>query len=487
MTAGVQKFGIGLCVTASLFVIVSRSHAIDSKAWATTRYNVQIHIAVDSAADPGVVSDDELIRKIDEQIHSLIYPLWNVEFVASQGAERIRVLERLDELEEFEEQYSSDFDKHLFLSIRASITGLEIACRERDHLTGRWTPVLRRTVRQELLLAEQCFKLICETFAPLAMVRIDPENDKVTHLDFMGAALSRSTEDELFVHRTTVFEPFLYRSKRSGGKATENLLAVPWTYLTRNERVSHGWKTEIFSGTRLPFGSRRRAGIDTIALAVKTTLPSTRVRFCASHDKSLGLAGYDVFQKLPGDKEFVSLGTTDQTGSVTVQRGAFPITVIALRSDAEVLAQVPILPGISREIDIPISDDAARLMVQESLTTFKEQLIDIVARRNILIARTRDQLKKGKKQEAQKLLDQLDELPNRSALSRQLDGVENNSEYRSENPRVQAKIERMLAESRKLLSSFLSTREIIELEVEVNNSETTSVEKTSAEPTERQL
>jgi small-conductance mechanosensitive channel len=121
------------------------------------------------------------------------------------------------------------------------------------------------------------------------------------------------------------------------------------------------------------------------------------------------------------------------------------------------------------------------------LTTFKEQLIDVVARRNILIARTRDQLKKGKKQEARKLLDQLDELPNRSALSRQLDGVENNSENRSENPRVQAKIERMLADSRKLLGSFLSTREIIELEVEVNNSETTSVEKTPAEPTERQL
>ncbi len=85
------------------------------------------------------------------------------------------------------------------------------------------------------------------------------------------------------------------------------------------------------------------------------------------------------------------------------------------------------------------------------------------------------------------MLDELDELPNRSALSRQLDGVENNAENRSENSRVQAKIDRMLADSRKLLSNFLSTREIIELEVEVNNSDTTSLEKSPVEPTKRQL
>jgi hypothetical protein len=225
----------------------------------------------------------------------------------------------------------------------------------------------------------------------------------------------------------------------------------------------------------------RRAGIEIIALPLKQYLSSTRVRFHTSHQDTIGLSGYEVFTKQSNGKQFLPLGVTDDTGSVVVPRGESPITLLALRSESQLLAQVPIAVGTSKMIDIPIADDAARLSVQAELTSFKELLVDTVARRNILMARIRDQLAKGKQPEADKLFKQLDELPKRAAMNRQLDAIANNSAHRSENKRVQAKIDRLIADSRELLGSFLSNNELLELESEIRTSAST-VEEVEATP-----
>ena len=230
----------------------------------------------------------------------------------------------------------------------------------------------------------------------------------------------------------------------------------------------------VYSGTRRPFGARRRAGIDVVALEIKPVAEATRVRFHAVHDKSVGLAGYEVFEKAANGDEFQPAGFTDQDGSILVKRGDFPITLVTLRSDSQPLVQVPVAAGASREIQIPVSDDAARLLVQETLTTFKEQLVDIVARRNILMARARNQLHNGKTKEARELIAEIGDLPTRANLDRYLATLERDPASKSENQRVQAKIDRMFADSRKLMSTYLTTRELMELQSEVNNSQNAS-------------
>jgi hypothetical protein len=461
-----------LCYLAAAVLVAATSvaFAVDDKSWSTSPYRVQLHLAVESAANPGMISAEQLARQIDQRIQANISPLWNTELIVHQGSQKTKLFNHLHELEGYKEDYPSTFDKQLFLTLKARLDGVRIACRERDNFTGRWTSPLEKTVRQELLLSEQCFALICETFAPLAIVRLDTTDEQRVFLDLKGADLVQQSGEQLFVSQGAVYQPFFVRSKPSANSSTSRIIEVPWTYLAVEELKAAAWQGLIYSGTRRPFGVRRRAGIEIKALAIKMPLPATRVRFHASHDKSLSLAGYEVFEKLPTDGEFAPLAVTDQQGIVSVTCGDAPIKWLALRSDSQLLAQVPVAPGSAPQIEIPIADDVARLLVQEMLTSFKEQLIDVVARRNILIARTRDQLQQGNSQQARKLLDEIGDLPTRANLDRSLGSIEGNPAHRSANPRVQAKIDRLLADSRKLLGNFLSTREILELETEVNAS-----------------
>ncbi len=470
MTTARRQLAVkNLCCLAMAVLLAGASvaHAADDKSWSTSPYRVQLHLAIESTASPGMISAQQLAKKLDQRIHADISPLWNAEVIVHQGSQRTNLLKRLPELERDEHAYPATFDKQLFLTVAAQLDGIHIACRERDTFTGRWTPTQRETVRQELLLSEQCFALICETFAPLAIVRMDTTDEHRAFLDMKGADLILQTDEQLFVSPGAVYQPFLVRAKPSTMSATR-IIDVPWTYLAVEEPTEAAWQSRIYSGSRRPFGVRRRAGIEIMALAVKTPLPATRVRFHASHDKSLGLAGYEVFEKLPTDAEFTPLAVTDREGTVSVARGDAPIKWLAVRSDSQLLAQVPVVAGSAPQVEIPLADDVARLLVQETLTSFKERLIDVVARRNILMARTRDQLQQGNLEQARKLLDQIGDLPTRANLDRTLGTIEGNPAHRSANPRVQAKIDRLLADSRKLLGSFLSAREILELETEVN-------------------
>lgn len=473
---------LGVAIVASMGDASAPARAAEDKSWANSAYQVQLQIAVDSSRTPGLISLVQLASDLEREIRNLIYPLWKMEIVRHDGAEGAKLFAQFSELEQHEVDLAGNFDKQMFLTAEVVPTGLRIACRERDRLTGRWTPTLERLVRQELLLSRHCFELICETFAPLAKVQVDMEVEEYVTLDMKGAEVARPNGEELFVFKDAVYQPFLVRMKRGENATAGQLVTIPWTYLTVQEQLASSWKCAVYSGTRRPFGARRRAGIETIALAIKPNLPATRVRFHASHDESLGLSGYEVFQKKAGDSQFTPLAITKADGSIVVKRGGYPVKMLALRSDTELLAQLPVVPGAVAEVEVPIADDMARLLVQESLTSFKEQLIDVVARRNILIARIRDSLKKGDRAQARKLLDGLNDLPTRANMNQLLENVERNLTNRSENPRVQAKIDMLFAESRKLLSNFLSTREIIELEVEVNQSQEASPESsTSAE------
>jgi hypothetical protein len=459
----------GLAITATC-ALPTMGAAQDQKTWSTRRYQVQIHLAFDAAANPGSTTAQELQQQLDQNIRLHIYPLWNCEIVGQSGASRQVMLQQIDNNEKLSEFNSAGFDKHLYLTVQGTGLGWKMVCREYDKLTDRWTPVLAAEIKQDMVLAESCLELICRTFSPLAMIRIDPDNAEHVHLDFMGAELPRQTDEELFIKPSTVFETLMLRRQRGASMSHQSMVSIPWTYVVAEESVDFSWTAQVFSGNRRPFAMSKRAGIEIIAIPLKEFLPNTRVRFHTSHQNSAGLAGYEIFSKEANAKQFLPLGVTDHTGSILVPRGKSPITLLALRSESQLLAQVPVAPGTAESINIPISDDAARLSVQAALTSFKELLVDTVARRNILIARIRDQLAKGKQQEADKLFKQLDELPTRAGLNRQLDTIANNSAHKSTNKRVQAKIDRLIADNRELLGSFLSNNELLELGSEIRNS-----------------
>jgi hypothetical protein len=456
----------------ALMAAWSDARAADDKAWSTAEYGVCIHVAVDSAANPGIV-DASFVPRLEQHIRRNLYPYWKSEITSHSGGQQSILLRQLDQLDHLKAEFETGADKTIYLTVTATGGGIHLACREHDVLTDRWTPVVAREVRQELILPQCCFELVYDTFAPRATVQIAPDNDQRAVLAFQGAELLSDVNKSLLTAPLNVFQPYLVRTSRSGASAGR-VIEVPWTYLVTEDADGSSWNAEVYAGTRRPFGARRRAGVDIVALELKPVASGTQLRFHAGHDQSQALAGYEVFEKAADADEFQPAGFTDGNGSVRIARGDFPVTLVALRAEAQPLAQVPVAAGAMQELNVPVSDDVARLRVQESLTTFCEQMVDVVARRNILMARARDQLQKGKQKQAKDLLGQIGDLPTRANMDRYLATLERDPASHSENPRVQVKIDRLFADSRKMMSTYLTTRELLELEAEINSSASAS-------------
>jgi hypothetical protein len=95
-------------------------------------------------------------------------------------------------------------------------------------------------------------------------------------------------------------------------------------------------------------------------------------------------------------------------------------------------------------------------------------LIDIVARRSILMARVRARMEEGQLDEAKQLLAELDDLPGRAQFDQLITTAERSPKNASRDAKIQARIDKLFADTRVLLGRFLDIRQISDLRNEVN-------------------
>ena len=446
------------------------TQAAEQKYWELSPYRIQLHVAVDDSQRPQPELGARLLANLKKQIRATVYPLWTTEITLTTGPAKQRLLTQIHQLENTSsEALATGCDKHIFLTATATPLGITLQSREFDCTTRRWGAVQQRHIRQAWMLPAQCFDLICQTFAPLATIRQLPDQDKGKEilLRFRGSDLPQQTDLSFLNVPGEAYQPLMVRTSSSGEVKADSIRNIPWTYLTLAEQKEEGWHAAVHTGTRRPFGVRRRGRIEHLALAIRKPTGTTQVRFHARHDATQSLTGYEVFRREPTATGSHPLGLTNTRGSVTVLPGKSMVTLLFLRSEGQLLAKVPVIPGAKALIEVPIADDTARLRAQASLTSLTEQLIDTVAQRNILVARVRDRIHNGKIEEAQELFTILDNLPGRAKFNQGIKSAENRKLNHSADPKVQARIEKLFADTRKLLSRFLNTKQISELQGEL--------------------
>ncbi|MEM8947531.1 MAG: hypothetical protein AAGD11_20325 [Planctomycetota bacterium] len=460
-------------VVATQLCLEANTRAATQKYWELSPYRVSLNIAIDDAAQPRPGASQALLAALTTELRTTIYPLWKTTMVIASGEDKQRLQTVLDEPESPPEglldisKLVSGSDKQIFLCVRVTRTGIELRCREFDCTTQRWGVTRRRSVRQHSMLHENCFDLVCQTFSPLATIRSLPDSDSEVLLKFKGSELPQQADLSFLTVSGEPLQPMMVRTSSSGEIKADSIRDIPWTYLTLADQQDDGWHGKVHTGTRRPFGVRRRGRIEHLALSLRAPSGSTQVRFYARHDSTVGLTGYEVFRREPDATESVALGLTDGDGSVELTPTDQAVSLLFLRSEGQLLAKVPIVPGAKPLVEVPIADDTARLRAQSALTSLTEQLIDTVAKRNILIARVRDRIKNGDVDDAQELFTELDGLPGRSQFDRDIQTEKQRKLHQSSDPKVQARIDKLFADTRKLLSRFLSTKPISEVQGEL--------------------
>jgi hypothetical protein len=459
---------IAACALVAGIAMPVPAAADDARPWEIAPYRVRVTLATDDQLRPESGLESELARIVRQRTDSALRPLWALDLqIAVDAAAKRTCFDPVEMAWSDLEPEQRAFDKLLWLGVEATPTAYKLTCREFDAYTRRWGTTLHRDVAQRAYLAEACFRLLADAFTPLARIET-PDDEGRTPLVMKGGGLPRPDGPDLLIASDDVFLPLLRRTSRGGELAEGGIVSLPWTYLVAAEPNGAGWTAQLSTALRNPLSGRRRGSIEQLAVALGPTSEPVRVRFFARSNREQLLVGYEVFRVTDETAPPQLVGLTGADGVIEVPPQGEPVTALILRSDGQVLAKMLVAPGTAPIIDAPIADDAVRLAAQGEMQAVREELIDVVARRAILVARVQTALKDGDVAKARELMDQLNSLPTASAFASRIQRLQDRLPA-SDDPGVRQTVEGLYSSTRELLAKFLDARTIINLQAEINS------------------
>jgi hypothetical protein len=167
---------------------------------------------------------------------------------------------------------------------------------------------------------------------------------------------------------------------------------------------------------------------------------------------------YEVHAQNVGEESLALVGQSDRNGEIVVSPGSTPLQLLTVKHGGAVLARLPVVSVAEPKLEVPLPDDDVRLQAELRLAALREEIIDVVARRNILIARTKQEIDKNHLDQAQGLLNTLDQLPGRPQFNQLLSREARL--HRSEDPHVQKNIDLMISATQDVLGRYLDSEPI---------------------------
>jgi nucleotide-binding universal stress UspA family protein len=445
------------------------------KHWELEPYRIRVVLALDA---PSAMADRlaaALPEYLANRVETAIGPTWRLSTSVADGVIRHRLLAGLDGLSDTAlgsgghrseavvgiDPSHSDADKLVVVTVRATPLGYELSGREYDFYVERWGPTLHRSFAQQAALPERLFVLLCQAVAPLARLDIDPTDERRVVLHLRGAGLPHKDDGLPWAEPGDVFLPILRRTTREGMLVPNGIEAVPWTYVQATQVDDGRIVGQLLSGTKRPLGVRRRGRVEQLAIAIRPELSETTIRLHSRTHPDKSLVGYQVFVQNPGQEATEPIGVSDSDGLIRIAKGGPQIRLLYVKSSDQILARVPIVPGAERLVDVPLPDDDVHQQAEARLAALREQLIDVVARRNIFMTRVRQKIEAGQFQQAENLLEALDDLPGRAQFNQAL--AREARLHRSDDPQVQRRIDRLFAATQLVLGQYLDVRPINKL------------------------
>jgi hypothetical protein len=469
-----------LAVATACWALVARA-AESNDVWQAEPYRIHAQLAIDAPGDLADQLAEQLPNYLKARVNASIGIFWRLQTELASGPLRHHLIDNINSFTAADiADGPPDEDKRLLLSVRATPWGYELQAREFDRYVQRWGPTIRRTTRQREALPEQLFQLVEQAVSPLAQVRPDPQNPQQVVFDFRGSDLPPSSVDFSSSKPGEVFLPIVRVTTRAGTLVANGAAVVPWTYLEVIEPPDGTTPPigKVVSATQRPLEVRHgRKALVAIGLRADPGDSTLRLQARTTPDKPL--VGYEVYAQNIDEKPMRLVGLSDGAGKVTVTPGKSTIQMLYVKIDGTYLARLPIVPGAEDNIAVPLPDVDVQMRVAARLSAFREDMVDLVARRNIIMARVRQQIEDKDFAQARELLGSLDELPGPTQFGQTLDREA--ARHRTKDLQVQRRIDSLFSQTRTALGKFLDPRVIGELHEELQQAESPDKEIQSAE------
>jgi hypothetical protein len=425
--------------------------AAGQAAWEFSPYQVRVRLAV--AARPQLPAPliETLSRQILDRADAAQGAVWTAEVLPAEPALRDLTLLRLNELSPDDVVAAAPDDQSadkLYLVALDQVDGVySVRSREFDCRTRHLGPVHSRQAASSQALPLAAWDCLASAFTPL--VRIEDVEDSRVLARVRAGGLIVDPASTALIHPGMVLRPTVRRNDRSGKPLKGGIQPLPWTLLTVTERRDSLLDCELLSGFRAPIPTRGGLRTERLALLVKPIWERTRLVLEARSTPGKPLVGYEVHMKTPGSDDSQLIAATDLFGAIELPREQGQLRLLYVKNGRQLLARLPIVFGQERETIVPLVDDDGRLQAEGFVMALSARALDLVARREIAAGRIRAYLKEGKLTEAQQLLEEFRQLETRGDLSRALDAQQ--QQLASPDKTTQARIDRLLADARKLL------------------------------------
>lgn len=376
-------------------------------------------------------------------------------------------------------------DKLIVVCLAESGRGLECRVREFDLLTLQWGALLEKNVDQVNQADQLIFPLIRTAFMPLARVdRVTDTNFAVLRLRAINSCYRVRLDDNdewivepnqtspVYVRGDDRFLPILRRTDKQN--KLDTLDPIPFTFLTiakpdeipepqyvsaaatgaeASETTPEGsapqasepmtelensfarsasqamlW-TKIQSSARAVLSGRTSKRLQKLALVIRPPTGSTTLRLVSSDKQRQPMEGIEVFSRpldAPKDAAPELIGKTDWRGLIEIPPSDQGVRMVLLRRGTRPLRQLPIMPGLYPLLETQVPNDEARLNAEGVIKGMRNEILDLVANREVLETMIATALEAKNIKKATELLDKYQQLP----LPQQLRGRMTDDETR---------------------------------------------------------
>jgi len=422
-------------------------------AWEYTPYEVQVYLT----AAPGETLSDQQWNTIAQHLHdradTVVGGAWRLKVERPPAELQAALAGGLEALKaEHVPAIVPPPDKVIVLAVRSNPEAA-IDAREFDSRSLQWSAVQSRAALQGVRLPREAFLALTEAFSPLAQVAEVRGKEALLRLRAEGFAPRDPAWQ--WTQVGDVFRGVLRSNERSG--QARGVQEIPWTLLEVAEVTPTGVLCHIESGVRGAI-SAKRGRSEVVALLVRPTRGETRLELHARTADAKPLAGYDVYATDRAGSKIERLGRSDRTGSVIVPSGEAKYRILLVKDGQELLARLPIVPGLAPSVTARIPDDARRLEVEAFVVGLQESVVDLVARRAVLLARAESRLDADDVEAAEKLIEEVRRMETREQLQQRI-AVERRR-FTSDDPTVQRKIDRLFDDTTQLLGRYLNPADV---------------------------
>ena len=259
---------------------------------------------------------------------------------------------------------------------------------------------------------------------------------------------------------------------RSGKVLRSGARVVPWTMLRVEQQESPGtWRCRVVSAFARPLRTIRSRRLRQFGYRIEPQHAATTLRVSYRGEAARPRAGCQVFvQDWSEGATPEDIGQTDWQGRIRLPVVEDPTDdpgrILVLKYGSRLLAKVPLLLGYQDQVELSLPDDQLLVNLEGFVRSVEQDLLDLIARRQLLARRIGRSLQEKRLDDADRLLVELRALDNQSDFLRRLEAQQRRLQI--PNSSMQTRVDQVFSETRQLLARLLSPTFIQEIEDQVD-------------------